>query len=312
MFDTGKTQHDSRILDVIKILSTNGANGRLDITAGTTEGMVFFKEGQLVDARVGHLTGFPAVNAIVAIRDARFNFDPSALPPLVSSITPNERVVLKQFFGIESVDPSDAKVVENEEVTLETTGMPVELLPDPVADIPPSRSFYRGGLILAGLFILIVIGAVALRREYRERAVPPTVATTEQPASPAVTEEIKKNDLTGKWNVVNTVQKSSYRSFQDLKIGFDLSINQNGNSFTGKGQKVSENGRSLPANSRTPIEVKGSIEGNIIEATFFEEGALRKTNGRFVWRIDETGSLNGTFVSTAARTSGKSAAKRDL
>jgi hypothetical protein len=228
--------------------------------------------------------------------------------------------VLKQFFGIESADLSDAKVLADEEVTLETTGMPVELLPNPGPGIPPSRSFYRGGLILAALFILIVIGAVALRREYRQRAVPPTVATTEQPASPSaaeptlppVAEEMKKNDLTGKWNVVNTVQKSSYRSFQDLKIGFDLSISQNGNSFTGKGQKVSENGRTLPANSRTPIEVKGSIDGNIIEATFSEEGALRKTNGRFVWRIDETGSLSGTFVSTAARTSGKSAAKRDL
>jgi len=38
---------------------------------------------------------------------------------------------------------------------------------------------------------------------------------------------------------------------------------------------------------------------------------VRKTNGRFVWRIDKaSGGLKGTFSSTAARTSGKSAATK--
>jgi hypothetical protein len=98
-----------------------------------------------------------------------------------------------------------------------------------------------------------------------------------------------------------------------MNIGFELTINQSGKSFIGQGRKVSENGRSLPATSRTPIEVKGSIDGDRVDATFSEAGALRKTNGRFVWRIDQaSGGLNGTFVSTAAGSSGKSAAKREL
>ena len=326
MFDTAKTR-DSGILDVIKILSANGASGRLDITAGTAEGAVFFKDGQLVDARVGHLTGFPAVNAVASIRDARFNFDATAVPPLVSSITPNERVVLKQFFGIETLarnEPAD-------EVTIETHRIPVEALPTPVPEMRTSNPFFRGAVVFALLFIVIAIAAVALRNRYRERALPASVATTEQPASsdsPASNDSpvsndssarvarpvapVSAQDLSGKWNVVNTIQKTSYRSFQNLKVGFDLSISQNGNSFTGRGQKISENGRSLPANSRTPIEVTGSINGNRVEATFFEDGTMRKTNGRFVWQIDQTGGLNGTFVSTAANTSGKSAAKREL
>lgn len=308
MLDTRKTLHDTGILDVIKILSANGANGRLDITAGTTEGAVFFKDGQLVDARVGHLTGFPAVNAVASIRDARFNFDPSFDPPLVSSITPSERVVLKKFFGIETFDSNvtQDEDVYSDEVTIETQGIPVEAIPAPIPEVVPSRTLHRGALVFALLFIVIAVAAVALRNMYRERTVPETVAVTEQPAA-ATTQ-----DLSGKWNVVNTVQKTSYRSYQDLKIGFDLSISQNGKNISGTGQKVSENGRSLPANSRTPIEVTGSINGDHVEATFFEHGAVRKTNGRFVWRIDETGGLNGTFVSTAARTSGKSAAKREL
>ena len=343
MLDTRKTLHDTGILDVIKILAANGANGRLDITAGTTEGAVFFKDGQLVDARVGHLTGFPAVNAIASISDARFNFDPSVAPPLVSSISPSERVVLKQFFGIDTFDANAAQdevVYSDEEVTMETRGIPVEAIPTPIPEVVPSRSLYRGALILGLLFIVIAVAAVALRNMYRERALPATVATTEQAATteqpapteqaateeqPATTEQsapnesaasvvpaAKAQDLSGNWSVINTVQKTSYQSYQNLKIGFDLSISQNGNSITGKGQKVSENGRSLPANSRTPIEVKGSIKGDHVEATFFEHGAVRKTNGRFVWQIEKAGSLNGTFNSTAANTSGKSAAKREL
>ena len=97
-----------------------------------------------------------------------------------------------------------------------------------------------------------------------------------------------------------------------MKIGFDLSIDQKGSTFTGKGRKVSENGRSLPANSRTPIELKGVINGDRIEATFYEQGSTRKTNGRFIWKIDRAGGMRGTFASTAARTSGKSTATREL
>ena len=311
MIDTRNTR-DSGILDVIKILSTNGASGRLDITAGATEGAVFLKDGQLVDARVGHLTGFPAVNAVASIRDARFNFDASAVPPLVSSITPSERVVLKQFFGIDTVNPNP----QQDEVTIERQRIPVEDMPTPLPVTRSSNPFLRAAFVFALLFIVIAAAAIALRNKYRERALPPAVATNEQPAPndshAPVDQTVAAQDLSGKWNVVNTVQKTSYRSFENLKIGFDLSISQNGKSFTGKGQKVSENGRALPANSRTHIEVKGSINGNRVEATFFEDGAMRKTNGRFVWQVDKTGGLNGIFVSTAANTSGKSAAKREL
>lgn len=312
MFDSRKTLHNGGILDVIKILSTNSESGKLEISAGKTDGAFFFRNGQLVDARVGDLTGFRAVNALASMRDVRFSFDPSINAPRVSSITPNERVVLKQFFGIETIDSS----TDVDEVTLETHRLPLPVvpepvLPEPVPDTPAPKSLYRVGLIFALLFILIAIGAVALRNKYRERerVLTPAVATTQ----PAVEQPVLAQNLTGKWNVVNSVQKTSYRSFQNMNIGFELTINQNGKNFSGAGRKVSENGRSLPPNSRTPIEVKGSIDGDRVEATFFEAGTLRKTNGRFVWRIDQaSGGLNGTFVTTAARSSGKSAATREL
>lgn len=324
MRDT-RNNFEGGVLDLIKILVANGANGRLDVTAGTTEGIVFFKDGQLVDARFGHLTGFPAVNAVAAIRDARFNFDPTAIAPRVSSISPSERVVLKQFFGIDTIEhvaaPDDELTIETSRIPVE----PVEAIPTPAPEAASSNLFFRAAMVFVLLFIVIAVAAVTLRNKYRERALPATVATSEQPAlteqptateqqpaAPSLPAEVNTNNLTGKWSVVNTIQKTSFQPFRDLKIGFDLAINQSGNSFTGKGQKVSENGRSLPVQSRTPIEVKGSINGNRVEATFFENGSVRKTNGRFVWQLDSTGGLNGTFISTAANTSGKSAAKREL
>lgn len=120
-------------------------------------------------------------------------------------------------------------------------------------------------------------------------------------------------DLTGNWRVVNTVSTTRYASFQNLQIGFAVSIDQQGTTFTAKGQKISENGRTLPANSRTPIELKGFIKGDRIEATFSEQGEARRSSGRFIWKFDRRGDgLQGTFASTAAGSSGRSTARREL
>ena len=100
MLDREKLLHDQRILDLIWSLNANAASGSLQITAGATEGALSFNNGRLVDAQFGHLTGFQAINAVVAMPDAHVKFDPSVAPPPVSSIKPSERVVLKQFFGM--------------------------------------------------------------------------------------------------------------------------------------------------------------------------------------------------------------------
>lgn len=303
---------ENKILDVIQTLAANGETGRLQLQSGAMQGALFFRHGELVDARVGNLTGFPAVNAIAAMRNATFSFDPSVAPPPLSSIRPSERVVLKQFFGIHPA--------EREEVpTVELPGVPRYK--------PRSSLVYRTALIFAVLLVVIAIGAVTLRNRYREQVLPAAASTNDTPATTPVAAEpapgtlaaakpepapAVDHNLTGKWIVVNKVQNTSYSSYKNLEIGFDLSIRQDGNGFTGEGRKVSENGRSLPANSQTPIHVKGSIEGDRIEAAFFESGSVRKTNGRFVWKMDKAGGLTGTFVSTAARASGKSTARREL
>jgi hypothetical protein len=308
------------------------------------------------------------VNALASIRDARFSFDPAVTPPSVSSMTPSERAVLKQFFGIEAVEPmpesTEVTLLKNlnDEPAIEMSDVPdiqedavVEKVPDAAPEPalisgPSSKPYIIGGLILAVLCILVAVAAVTMRKQYRARisstqvettpvdesmpgapvepsteptatAHEPVAMSTTPATNPAKTDDVepKRNDqasavatnLTGRWNVINTVQQTSYRPFDNLQIGFDLSISQTGDSFIGRGEKVSENGRTLPLSSRTPIEVKGSVKGNRVEATFFEAGARRKTNGRFIWRIDKTsGALSGSFVTTAARTRGTSSATK--
>lgn len=395
MSDTEKTLRDGEALNVIKTLSSNHESGRLLLRAGATAGAFFFRNGLLVDARVGNLTGFQAINAAASLPDVSFSFDSSVVPPAFSSITPSERVVLKQFFGIDTVGPEEFhddeqlvyedvdEVSDVDEVTLVGANAPraevaaaevlaAEITPTevplaevrPAAEVPraevPSAFPYpafsnapsRSGLGVAAVVFLLAIAAVALLYIFGEYKSPASVASTvetTEPSSPPAAEPVQPQvtpidhtasvtpvehaapaarvddsvpaapidhgtsaapELTGNWNIVNTVQKTSYNSFNNLKVGFALSIQQNGDGFTGTGQKVSENGRSLPASSRTPIQVKGSIHGDRVEATFFEDGAARKTNGRFVWRVDKAGALTGTFTTNAARSSGKSTARK--
>jgi hypothetical protein len=329
------------ILEIVALIGARRASGRLRIVSGTTEGELIFTDGNLVDARLGHLTGFQAVNALTAMHEAEVEFDPSISTPIGSSITSSERVVLKEFFGIDSLDskhqPPPVIDDEEDEATLITSKAPNTQTEAPAPPRPRyrarrSRLNYR--LVFAvSLFIMALSVAAAawlLRQETFEQNSAPAVAVTSEslpPSSAAAASESAppssaplaannpetNRDLTGNWNVVNTVHTSSYRSFQNLRIGFVLSINQTGKTFTAKGQKVSENGRSLPASERTPIQLNGAINGDRIEATFFEQGSSRKTSGRFVWKIDRAGGrLTGTFASTAAQARGESTAKRQL
>jgi hypothetical protein len=367
---------DRNILNFIRTLCADGESGRLEILAGAVQGELSFAEGKLLDARFGHLTGFRAINAVAALRDARFSFDPAFTPFGSSSITASERVVLKQFFGIETVatneylDPvgvnwpeeaTPAAVVSDapEEVTIVSSDAPkvrsevprvsseapsvssnAPSAPIP-SSLPHASGFsYRTTVAFVALIIALLAAAAVLINKYNEPGSRAVLASAESPSRPAPVQQSEPverqststqsvpapapvkstpnpvntaRDLSGKWNVVNTIETTSYSTYKNMKIGFALSINQNGSTFTGNGKKVSENGRSLPAGSRTPIQVKGSIKGDRIEATFFEAGSARKSNGKFVWRIDKAGrGLTGNFATSAARSSGKSAAIRDM
>ena len=359
------------ILDVIQQITSNHESGRLEIDACGTPGTFLFNEGKLVHASLGSLKGFPAVNAVVALRDVQFSFDHVTPASHLSTISKSERVVLKRFFGIEVADMEEA----HDSVEPDWNPEPEPVVPLTVVEEIPktdleetptvevsrvrwpsfasalqSAFFSRQGVAVAGLALLLALaaGAITLRSKFQapqqqsasvaaaeetaQSSVPvsqpevkpavesPSVGVSKQPntrvndtSGPVVStarresgeRAAKTKDLTGEWQVINTVHKTGYKSFDKMQLGFRLKIDQKGKEFTAKGEKFSENGQTLSAVRRTPIHVTGSIEGDKVVATFVEDGRLRKSNGRFVWRLQKSGdALAGTFVSTAANSRG--------
>ena len=113
--------------------------------------------------------------------------------------------------------------------------------------------------------------------------------------------------LTGKWTITNTVLETSYKPYQNLRLGFQLVIRQHGHRFTGEGEKYSENGQNIRASARRPISITGTIaDGAVIDATFQEEGRSRQIQGRFTLTMRNRNHLGGTFVATAAGARGVS------
>jgi hypothetical protein len=117
-------------------------------------------------------------------------------------------------------------------------------------------------------------------------------------------------DLSGQWNLANTIESTSYNEYKNLKLGYRLFLTQQGTALTGTGEKWTENGKSIPPSAHTHIKLTGSVSGNKVIATFQEDGTDRKTEGTLSWTYDpKTNSLVGTFTSTAANASGRSAAQ---
>lgn len=93
------------LLEVVADLTSRGESGRLQITGPGRRGAFFFKNGKLVVAHMGPFSGFPAVNFAVSTAEATFKFDSSIEPPSTSGLIPvNERFLLKERFGIDTID----------------------------------------------------------------------------------------------------------------------------------------------------------------------------------------------------------------
>ena len=124
-------------------------------------------------------------------------------------------------------------------------------------------------------------------------------------------EKAPESDLSGWWEMTNTIQSTNYEDYKGLRLTYRLQLEQDGDRISGRGQKWSESGRALPASARTPITVSGTVDGREVKLQFTERGAKRTTNGGFSWQLSaDSATLRGSFWSTAADTSGSSLARR--
>ncbi len=120
-------------------------------------------------------------------------------------------------------------------------------------------------------------------------------------------EEHPRLDLTGEWIMVNTIDRTSFRPYKGLRLGYRMFFHQDGSSLTGDGEKCWENGAEIPATERVPLHLVGSVRGDDVVCTFIEKGMRRQTTGTVVWSARARGdSLLGEFTHTAANASGRS------
>jgi hypothetical protein len=116
-------------------------------------------------------------------------------------------------------------------------------------------------------------------------------------------------DLSGWWALTNRLDSEAADAATDLNLGFHLQLEQRGNRVFGTGRRWMENGRSIPADRRTEIEVDGTLIGRRLELTFTEQGR-RSSAGKFVMNVTDGDTLRGRFVSAGANARGVSLARR--
>ncbi|MDO8593640.1 MAG: hypothetical protein Q7R59_01950 [bacterium] len=129
-----------------------------------------------------------------------------------------------------------------------------------------------------------------------------------------------KKNLTGEWDVTNTVLDTAYNPYKGLKVVWKMHILQNGNTITGSGEKIKDirldNGVEKvyefePA-KRDTVELQGYIEKNYlirksrVFINVIQVGQSRKSRATYILKLRNDSTLVGTFVATAANSKGTS------
>jgi uncharacterized protein DUF4388 len=95
---------DCPLPDLLAMLANRGESGCLQVGFKPVPGIFYFKDGKLVQARMGRLEGFSAVNVAFSMAEAPFHFDNLVLPEESTINDQNERHLLSGLLGIRVSD----------------------------------------------------------------------------------------------------------------------------------------------------------------------------------------------------------------
>jgi hypothetical protein len=114
-------------------------------------------------------------------------------------------------------------------------------------------------------------------------------------------------DLSGEWQITNTILESSRVRERNVRAAFQILIRQSGRDFQGEGEMAAGADRQGPTSVPNRLKIYGTIaNGSSIAAVFREENRWRAIDGRFILSRSDQNRLTGTFVSTSARLRGSS------
>jgi len=116
-------------------------------------------------------------------------------------------------------------------------------------------------------------------------------------------------NINGTWVIALKIEKTSYAPYQNLDLTYTAQLIQDGNTFTGSGEKSTEAGHEVEGKAHTPIKIKGTLTSSSIDAEYTESGTERESHGEFHWKL-QGGQWSGTFLSTAADESGTATLKQ--
>jgi hypothetical protein len=132
---------DYPLTDLFKILDSRHESGCLRIEFDLQPALLYFNSGQLVDARIADLEGFPAIQLACSKGTAPFVFDNAIVPPSSTIFNDNERVLLTQVFGLVPNDKPQPDRISREQQEAPCESDPARpILKKETSDVPGSSA----------------------------------------------------------------------------------------------------------------------------------------------------------------------------
>ena len=142
--------------DLVGILRHQKKTGRLLIEYPKGPATFFFKEGELIDARLNELSGLQAICVALAQPDAAFNFNP-LIPVPRRSIEPALQRAVSELFGC-----WDESVLQIETTATERTAFAPRAEPLALPPAPPTSRLRQRPLLFMAAAVLVGIGLSTL------------------------------------------------------------------------------------------------------------------------------------------------------
>ncbi len=81
--------------DIIQLVSVSGKTGQFTLTRESSTGVIFLKNGQIIHAEVGELTGEEAIYALAIWNQGEFQFSPTVEPPRQTITKSNTNLLME-------------------------------------------------------------------------------------------------------------------------------------------------------------------------------------------------------------------------
>jgi len=120
--------------------------------------------------------------------------------------------------------------------------------------------------------------------------------------------------LSGLWRFQSETCETSYNTYKGMKLTFLVLMWQEGNAIHGSGEKVQEDLKgaikTFTGEDRSRIEIRGYVTKRYFTKSevvlhFNEQGEKRPSSTMHALRVCDNETMEGTYASTAADSSGK-------